>query len=385
MRVAVVHSFYSSRQPSGENAQVESEVEALRGAGLKVALISARTDELESGPIYGVRCAIRVATGHGASPLDQIEAFGPDLVHVHNLFPNLSRRWVRRLDVPLVTTLHNFRFICASGSLVREGNGCTACPEGDRWAGLRHRCYRGSLAATLPLTLAQRGGPGADPLLGRADRVLCYSARQRRLLEAGGVPGDRLVDWSNFLPAALDPGVPHPDSAPPREGALYVGRLAAEKGVVDLVRAWTGRDVLRILGDGPHLAEVTRLARRRNVEVLGCVDRRQVLAHMQRSAVLVMPGAFPELAPLTFVEALACGLPVVVRATADFGVHVSTHGLGEVVSGVDEFPAAATRVIADAEAPRRCRAFHEERHRSDTWVARTLALYAEVTGRAPTP
>jgi hypothetical protein len=99
-------------------------------------------------------------------------------------------------------------------------------------------------------------------------------------------------------------------SAPPREGTLYVGRLAAEKGVVDLVRSWTGRDVLRILGDGPQLAEV--------------------------------------------------------------------------VPGVDAFPAAAARVIADDEAPTRCRAFHDERHRSGTWVARTLALYAEVTGRAPT-
>lgn len=383
MRVAVVHSFYSSRQPSGENAQVESEVEALRGAGLKVALIGARTDDLEGQPLYGVRCAARVATGRGRSPLDQIEAFRPDLVHVHNLFPNLGRRWARHLDVPLVATVHNFRFTCAGGTLVRDGSTCTACPEGDSWAALRHRCYRGSLAATLPLAIAQRGGPGADPVLGRAARVLCFSARQRRFLEAGGVPGERLVDWSNFLPAALDPGVPH--DPPPRSGALYVGRLTREKGIVELVRSWTGRDVLRVVGDGPLLADVTRLARRRNVEVLGGVDRRQVIAHMQRSAVLAMPGATPELAPLTFVEALACGLPVVVRDTADFGAHVTTHGLGEVVSSVDEFPAAAARQIADPEAPARCRAFHDDRHRSDAWVARALALYADVTGRVPAP
>jgi glycosyltransferase involved in cell wall biosynthesis len=383
MRVAVVHSFYSSRQPSGENTQVESEVEALRGAGLKVALLSALTDELDDQALYGVRCAVRVATGRGCSPLDQIASFRPDLVHVHNLFPNLGRRWVRHLDVPLVATVHNFRFTCAGGTLVRDGKSCTACPEGDRWAALRHRCYRGSLAATVPLALAQRGGPGADPVLGRADRVLCFSPRQRRFLESGGVPSERLVDWSNFLPAALDPGVRR-DGPAARSGALYVGRLTREKGVVELVRSWTGREVLRIVGDGPLLADVTRLARRRNVEVLGSVDRRQVIGHMQRSAVLVMPGATPELAPLTFVEALACGLPVVVRDTADFGVHITAHGLGEVVAGVDEFPAATARVIADAEAPTRCRAYHDERHRSDTWVARTLALYADVAGRVPT-
>lgn len=384
LRVAVVHSFYSSRQPSGENTQVAAEVAALREAGIEVALVGVRTDDLASGPLYGVRCASRVATGRGASPLEAVESFGADVVHVHNLFPNFGRRWVRDLVVPLVATVHNFRFTCASGTLVRDGRFCTDCPDGDPWAALRHRCYRGSLAATLPLAISQRGGPAADPILAHAARILCFSPRQRRMLELGGISAERLVDWANFLPPALDPGAPGPAGSH-RQGAVYVGRLTREKGIIDLVRCWRGSTVLRIIGEGPELAEVTRAARRRNVEVLGGMERPGVIEQMMRSAVLVMPGATPELAPLTFVEALACSLPVVVRDTADIGAQITAHRLGEIVAAVEDFPDAVARVAADPTAPARCRAHHERRHTRDAWLAGVLGLYADVTGQVPAP
>jgi hypothetical protein len=46
VRIAMVHSFYSSSQPSGENTVVLNEVDALRRAGHEVALFAAHTDEL---------------------------------------------------------------------------------------------------------------------------------------------------------------------------------------------------------------------------------------------------------------------------------------------------------------------------------------------------
>jgi glycosyltransferase involved in cell wall biosynthesis len=382
MRVAVVHSFYSSRQPSGENMQVMAEVEALREAGLEVAVVGVRTDDLESDPFYGLRCAARVATGRGASPIEAIETFGADIVHVHNLFPNFGRRWVRDLAVPFVATVHNFRFTCASGTLVRDGRGCTDCPDGDRWSALRHRCYRGSLAATLPLAISQRRGASADPVLAHAARIICFSPRQRRMLELGRISPERLVDGNNFLPASLEPG-PLGRAGPHRHGAVYVGRLTREKGVVDLVRCWRGGTILRIIGEGPELAEVTRAARRRNVVVLGGMERSDVIEQMMRSAVLVMPGATPEVAPLTFVEALACSLPVVVRDTADIGAPIAANGLGEIVAAVEDFPDAVERVAADPTTPARCRAYHEARHTKDAWVDRALGLYTDVTGRVP--
>ena len=134
MRIAVVHSFYSSRQPSGENIVVDLQVDALRRAGHDVRLVSRSTDELEQSVTYPVRAGLRAATGRGDSPLDELHEFAPDIVHVHNLFPNLGRRWVERLDLPLVTTLHNYRPICPEATLFRDGHSCTLCPDsGSAW------------------------------------------------------------------------------------------------------------------------------------------------------------------------------------------------------------------------------------------------------------
>jgi glycosyltransferase involved in cell wall biosynthesis len=385
LRVAVVHSFYSSRQPSGENAQVHAEVAALRRAGVDVRLVAARTDDLEGEPFYRLRSATRVATGRGRTPRAALDAFRPDLVHVHNLFPNFGRRWVEDVDVPVVATLHNFRTVCASGDLVRDGHLCTDCPDGRPWSAVRHRCYRGSVAATLPLALALWRGPRADPLLARADRVLCLSPRQRRMLVDAGLPAERLLDWTNFLPDALVPP-PTPatfDGAGPT--ALFVGRLAAEKGGLELVRSWPASTALHVVGDGPQADEVQAASAGKDVRVTPQLARDDVLALMRRSGALVIPSAWPECLPLVFLEALACGLPVVVRRTCDLAAWVERQGLGTVVDDVADMAEAATALArGDRRAvAARCRRAFEEHFTEAAWVRRTLDLYSALTGAAP--
>jgi glycosyltransferase involved in cell wall biosynthesis len=206
IRIGLVHSFYSSRQPSGENNVVEAELRALRSAGHEVRLVAARTDDLEGERTNQVRSALRVASGAGRSPREELEDFGPDVVHVHNLFPNFGRRWVDAFDIPIVHTLHNYRPLCANGQLLRDGRICTLCPDGTRWAGVRHGCYRDSRLATLPISWANRRGPMADRLLSRADRLIVLSELQAELFRSSGTPSERMTIWPNFLPTELDPG-----------------------------------------------------------------------------------------------------------------------------------------------------------------------------------
>ena len=377
-RIAIVHSFYSSAQPSGENAVVEAELELLLDAGVDACLIAARTDELERDRFHHLRSAVRVATGRGRSPLADLDAFDPDVVHIHNLFPNFGRSWVGQLDVPFVVTLHNFRFVCAAATLFRDGDLCTDCPDGHRWAGVRHRCYRGSVAATLPLALAQRGGPATDPVLAGAERILCLSSRQRGLLASAGLPHDRVVAWANFLPGSLDP---RPESGPfagDRAGCLCVSRLMPEKGVVELVTGWTGEIPLTIAGDGPLLAEVRRAAAGRNVDVRGRVERAEAVELMTRSAALAIPGRWPEVAPLTYVEALACGLPVIAHRRSDLAGRVVEHRTGAVVDDVAGTAAAVRDVQADVGLSSHCRQVFESLYTADVHRQRLLGLYEDV-------
>ena len=126
---------------------------------------------------------------------------------------------------------------------------------------------------------------------------------------AAGLPAERIVVKPNFMadPFATDP---MPDVA--RKGALYVGRLSAEKGVGVLVDAWREMDMpLTILGDGPDRAALEARAGP-NVHFLGHRDRAFVQEAMRAAAVLVVPSIWFEMFPMTVVEAMACGTPLVV-------------------------------------------------------------------------
>ena len=107
MRVAIVHSYYSSRQPSGENVVVDAQAAALTEAGHDVHVVARRTDEEERRSLHSVRAAWTVATGVGADPTDELRAFRPDVVHVHNLFPNFGTSWLARWAGPVVATLRD--------------------------------------------------------------------------------------------------------------------------------------------------------------------------------------------------------------------------------------------------------------------------------------
>ena len=63
-----------------------------------------------------------VALGRGFHPTEELRWFRPDVVHVHNLFPNFSTGWLARCPTPVVATLHNFRSVRANGLLFRSGD-----------------------------------------------------------------------------------------------------------------------------------------------------------------------------------------------------------------------------------------------------------------------
>lgn len=377
IRIVIVHSFYSAAEPSGENAVVESEVSALRRAGYEVALIAERSDELTKSPLYPGAAALRVATGRGRSPLRRIEAFAPDVIHVHNLFPNFGRRWALALHRPLVATVHNYRPLCVSANLFRDGRVCTQCPDGDRFAGVRYGCYRGSRAASIPQAWANRRGLKGDPLLARADRVVVLSELAAEVYARAGLDQSRIVISPNFIPDDLDPGPPLGDAA--REGWLYVGRFSPDKGIVRLLETWPAYRYLRVVGAGPEERQIARLARGR-VEVLGVRDRAEVLELMRSSVGLVFPSLWFEGFPVVYAEALAAGLPVLAWRPSVVARLVAKDRTGLAT----RWGADLNRTLTEAEErfpsmQKDCRRRFEERYSEAAYLARAEELYCLLT------
>jgi len=101
---------------------------------------------------------------------------------------------------------------------------------------------------------------------------------------------------------------------------VYVGRLEKYKGVDSLIRAVAGGRTefpgirLRIIGSGSEEQRLRNMAKELGVDVefLGFVDERKKFETIKSSSVLVNP-SYVEGLGLIALEAMACGVPVIVR------------------------------------------------------------------------
>ncbi len=366
--------------PSGENRVVESEIRALRSAGHEVMLVDARTDDLQRSPLYDLSTAYTVATGYGRSPAGPLRRWRPDVVHVQNLFPNLGWRWFRSVDLPIVVTLHNFRPLCANGSLVRDGGVCTLCPDHQTSrSAFRFACYRDSRVATLPVALGYRGGLGMRDLLMCAEKVIVLSEVARRMYLRSGVPEQQMEVWPNFLDAGSAPSMARSTSG---EAWLYVGRLGPEKGILPLVRAWPRRWRLVIVGDGPQRDEVRAEASGKPIDIVGLREREEVIDLMGDAVGLVFPSVCYENFPLVYAEAMAVGLPVLAWEPNVVAAMVRGEGTGHATTWADDLNSALDRAAeAFPELRARCRRVFEDRMSQDSYLRRAERMYREAVDR----
>ncbi|MET0188118.1 MAG: glycosyltransferase family 4 protein, partial [Pseudonocardia sediminis] len=297
------------------------------------------------------------------------------VVHVHNLFPHFGTHWLASWQGPLVATLHNFRPMCANGTLFRDGHRCTECLQTSPAAGVRHGCYANSHFRTVPLALAQRGGAPAHPVIRRADRLVAISQRAVDEYARAGVNPQRLAVVPNFVSTP-----PVTDRNPPRrERWLVTGRLSREKGVHELLAAWPSNVPLDVVGDGDCAAELRALAGP-GVSFPGRRENAEVRAMLPRYTGLLVPSQWPEAGPpLTYLEALSAGVPTLAFAGNGAADDVARRGTGVVVSQVpspDELAAAVYEVGAHRrELSARCLQTFDEHYSAARWVSAITRVY----------
>lgn len=377
MKVAIVHSYYSTKEPSGENAVVQAQVELLETRGLDVRVIAAATDDQRGRVGYAAGAAYRVATGYGNSPMKALKAFGPDIVHVHNLFPNWSSAWLKDWKGPLVATLHNFRPVCSAATLFRDGKTCTLCPDSSSVNAVRYACYRDSRLATLPLSISTRGGATRNALLNRADRLIVLSQRAETLYARFGVDSEKLVRIPNFVP-----DVGYSPLVQPGKHWVYIGRLTQEKGLMSLLKHWPEDEELHIYGDGPLRTDIEKYLGS-SIQYRGLLPPQSVPGILEGSAGLVFPSEWAEGLPLIYLEALASGRAVVAKSGNSAADDILTSGAGAVFEDWGLFSLSLNEVRDKADHMRLlARRHYEEAFVDEIWFDSMMRLYESVSEEA---
>jgi glycosyltransferase involved in cell wall biosynthesis len=150
---------------------------------------------------------------------------------------------------------------------------------------------------------------------------IALSEFARKKFIAGGLPPERIIVKPNFL--SSDPGMGEHAG----KFGLLVGRLAPEKGLDILLKAWVQvgqRFRLKIIG-GPVPGERPALE---CIEWLGPRDKARVYAEMKDASFLVFPSESYENCPITIIEAYATGLPVIASSLGSTAEMVVDHQTG---------------------------------------------------------
>jgi len=315
-----IHNHY--QRPGGEDQVFAGETALLEENGHKVVRYEEHNSRINTGGMGDAANTIW-STASFRRLRDVMRTAQFDVAHFHNTFPLVSPSGyyaARKSGVAVVQTLHNFRIICPGATLLRNGAACEECIDrGSFVPAVIHSCYRKSRPATAAVAAMLTVHRAAGTWDRMVDLYVALSYFARGRLVAGGLPEERVVIKPNFV--APDPGL-----GDGRGGyALYVGRLSEEKGVRVLLKAWhllNGIPLL-IAGDGP----LSDLEWPKDVQSLGHQPRERVLALMKNASVLVFPSTWYECAPMTILEAFACGLPVIgsnLGSTAELVEHRRT-------------------------------------------------------------
>jgi glycosyltransferase involved in cell wall biosynthesis len=323
LKVLVLHNFYQRR--GGEDVVVAAEHALMRDSGRYDVHVETVTNDAISGIGTQLKTFLNAPYDRSRAQWarELLGRIKPDVVHIHNFFPLLTpavHHAAAATGVAVVQTLHNYRLICGGSSMLRNGTVCEKCVHGTRLWAVVHRCYRGSLPASVAAVRMQYEAQARGTWRNSVHRFIALSQFGRRKFIEGGLPGESIVVKPNFA-IAPKAGM---SSAADRSGVLYVGRLSAEKGVnVLLAAASRLPDVhFKVAGDGPQRARL-QAAAPANVEFLDWLPHERIAELMREAACVAMPSMSYEGCPMVAVEAFANGAPVVASRLGALGEMVT--------------------------------------------------------------
>jgi len=404
MRVLTVNNYFYLR--GGAERVMFNDMQALADAGADIVPFSAAdpanaasdyahyfvpgADIHTTSPFRRIRAGYEaIHCSRAAAAFDaMIQDVRPDVIHFHNIYGRLSTALlpvVRRRRIPSVLTLHDYKVVCPSYLMLRQGRPCDSCLDGGFYRCALHRCHKHDAAASAVYTVEAY----VSRLAGRYDAVsafLCPSRFMETLLIRFGVDRNRVI----YHPNAVDPAA----YTPSYEGGyvLYLGRLSHEKGLPTLLEAMAGTGIpLRLAGSGPMEQAVRAIAAANGESIVleGHCEGARLRDLCRNAAFIVVPSEWYENAPMSIIEAFAYGKPVVATRIGGIPELVTNGQTGYLVdcNSPKQLQATVTGLWRDRTAQQRmgrnARELVETKLSQSARTASLLAIYDNLRYSGP--
>jgi len=407
MKVVMANNYFYLR--GGCERVMFNDLQALEGEGVEVIPFSAADEDnvktpyssffapgadiRTTSPLKRIGAALdAIHCGRTAAAFARLlDETQPDVVHCHNVYGRLSTAILpvaRKRNIPVVLTTHDYKVVCPSYLMLRDGKPCTACLDGGYYRCAVNRCHKGQAAASMVYAIEAYNAK----LSGNYDAVSAFLAPSRfigDLLRKSGIGEDRVI----YHPNSVEPN----DYQPSYKGdyVLSVGRLSHEKGLPTFLQAMVGTNIpVRVAGTGPMENELRAIAEREGGSIVmeGHCGGAKLAELYRNAAFVVVPSEWYENAPMSILESFAYGKAVIgtriggipeMIVEGEHGYLVdpgSKDQLRETVSHLWE------RSQAQSEMGRKARLLVESKFAQSTRTASLLRIYEHLsTGYSPIP
>lgn len=241
-----------------------------------------------------------------------LTAVKPDIAHIHLYLGKLSSSILpvlRRHRVPVVFTVHDYRFICPA-YLFLDGNNqvCEKCKSGFYLNCTLKKCSEGNLLQSLLLSVdAYYRKYRINPIRYAEQFIFVSDFIRQKHIEFNPAYQAKASLLYNFVPGLEKVNPVHTKG----DYFLFYGRLSREKGVDTLIQAAKQAGIrLKLAGTG-SLSEKYSSNPDSRIEFLGHQTGAALWKLVSQASFVLVPSEWYENNPLTILEAYGLGKPVI--------------------------------------------------------------------------
>lgn len=245
----------------------------------------------------------------------EIRDVKPDLVYIIHFVNKLSPsviRGAKELGIPVVLRLSDYFLLCPRFDFLYQKKVCEDCLTCGYMSCIKKRCVKGSLFASVIRVFSMKLH-NAMKVYDDVDAFITPSEFLKNKLEANGFQNSKITCIPTFTASKTEVGEPVTGTY-----GLYFGRIAEEKGVETVVRAYESLPdhEVKIMGDDTT-EEAVRLKRyveehrMKNVEFLGFKGGAELETVIKNARFTLIPSIWYDNLPNTALESFQYSKPVI--------------------------------------------------------------------------
>ena len=320
---------------------------------------------------------------------EALEDFKPDIVHINNFQRQLSESIIDAINeknIPIVFTAHDVQAVCPAITMLdRNKQICELCMKGKYFNCIKKKCIKNSNLKSILGAIEGKYYRLRKVYNKKISYIITPSEFYKEKLIEDGENEKNVEAIHNFIHLE-DYNLETSDKG----YGLYIGRLSKEKGILNLVEAFSRLqgEKLYIAGDGPEKEKIEKIIENRdlqdNIKLLGYLKQDDVKKYIKNARFIVVPSIWCENCPYSILETQAIGKPVI---GADIGgipelVKDKENGLIYKYDSIDELETKMKLLFENQELAeqygKKAKEYAEKFYSTETYYDKIIKIYEKV-------